>query len=50
MGSLIIGFFVLIFLASRYDKWDTTKKTKGNITIDEIQDMFENSNDKEQYK
>ena len=41
MGSLIFSAIVLIFLVSRYDKWDTRKKPDGNITLKEIQDMFE---------
>ena len=50
MGALIIGAIILIFCVSRYDKWDTREEPKGNISLNEIQDMFENHNDKERDK
>lgn len=50
MGSLIIGILVMVFFINKYDKWDTRDDPKGDITINEIRDMFEENSDKEQYK
>lgn len=47
MGSLFLSVIVLIFFISRYDKCDTRKEPKGNITLDEIQEMFENEKNNE---
>lgn len=44
MIGVLIGFLVLMWLVSKYDKWDVRKEPKGNISLEEIQKMFEDNN------